>query len=161
MAEMEKWEIFKLSKAMILFITFLFQFENSFCYSLNHEGLALLRFKERVEEDPFGALLDWSDPNGDLNPCSWFGVKCSDGNVVSLCLRDLCLEGTLAPELGHLVHIKSIILRNNSFTGDIPKEFGELKELQVLDVGYNKIARPFPSVFSNKLSLSILLGTWD
>ncbi|GAA0151124.1 hypothetical protein LIER_37232 [Lithospermum erythrorhizon] len=156
MAEMEKWEIFKLSKAMILFITFLFQFENSFCYSLNHEGLALLRFKERVEEDPFGALLDWSDPNGDLNHCSWFGVKCSDGNVVSLCLRDLCLEGTLAPELGHLVHIKSIILRNNSFTGDIPKEFGELKELQVLDVGYNKIARPFPSVFSNKLSLSIL-----
>lgn len=34
--------------------------------------------------DPFGALLDWNDNEGVVDPCSWFGVECSDGNVVIL-----------------------------------------------------------------------------
>ena len=46
-------------------------------------GLALLRFREMVEADPGGALLDWDQ--GDASPCSWFGVECSgDGRVVGL-----------------------------------------------------------------------------
>lgn len=47
-------------------------------------GLALLRFKERVIVDPFGALLDWKEEGGEVHPCSWFGVECSDGKVVAL-----------------------------------------------------------------------------
>lgn len=47
-------------------------------------GLALLRFRERVVSDPFGALANWNDAVGVVNPCSWHGVECSDGNVVSL-----------------------------------------------------------------------------
>lgn len=47
-------------------------------------GLALLRFKERVVDDPFGALANWNDDAGVLNPCSWNGIECSNGNVVSL-----------------------------------------------------------------------------
>ena len=47
-------------------------------------GLALLRFRERVVSDPFGALTNWNDDVGVVNPCSWHGIECSDGNVVSL-----------------------------------------------------------------------------
>ena len=47
-------------------------------------GLALLRFKERVVNDPFNALRSWKYIDGDLDPCSWFGVECSDGNVITL-----------------------------------------------------------------------------
>ncbi|KAJ0084490.1 hypothetical protein Patl1_31048 [Pistacia atlantica] len=72
-------------------------------------------------------------------------------------LRDLCLGGTLAPELGKLPKLKSIILRNNSFFGTIPKEIGELKELEVLDLGCNNFSGTFPSDFGNKLSLTTLL----
>ncbi|KDP45772.1 hypothetical protein JCGZ_17379 [Jatropha curcas] len=119
--------------------------------------LALLRFRERVKRDPFGALSDWNEKGGETDPCLWFGVECSDGKVVILHLRDLCLEGTLAPELGRLTGLKSIILRNNSFFGNIPKEIGELKELEVLDLGYNNFSGPFPSDFANNLSLTTLL----
>lgn len=45
--------------------------------------MALLKFKESVEIDPFDALLNW-DVN-DIDPCSWFGVECSkDCKVESL-----------------------------------------------------------------------------
>ncbi|XVE99810.1 hypothetical protein REPUB_Repub03eG0233400 [Reevesia pubescens] len=128
------------------------------CWSLNEEGLALLRLREKVVNDPFGALSDWKkEEDGDVDHCSWFGVECSDGKVVVLNLKDLCLEGTLAPELGTLVQIKSIILRNNSFTGSIPEEIGELKELEVLDLGYNNFSGPLPPELGSNLSLTILL----
>lgn len=82
--------------------------ELSFCWSINDEGisliiichlglksfvlifipflagLALLRFRERVESDPFGALSNWKDGDGMENPCTWLGVGCLNGNVVSL-----------------------------------------------------------------------------
>ncbi|KAL2488626.1 Leucine-rich repeat protein kinase family protein [Forsythia ovata] len=72
-------------------------------------------------------------------------------------LRDLCLEGKLAPELRQLTHLKSIILRNNLFWGTIPEEIGELRELEVLDLGNNNFSGSLPSNFDKKLSLSILL----
>ena len=50
----------------------------------NGSGLALLRFKEGVISDPFKALADWKDDVGEVNPCSWFGIECSDGKVVVL-----------------------------------------------------------------------------
>lgn len=44
-------------------------------------ALALMKFKERIERDPFGALMDWEE----LPHCSWSGVVCSDdGRVVIL-----------------------------------------------------------------------------
>ncbi|KAL7214743.1 hypothetical protein ACSBR1_027013 [Camellia fascicularis] len=119
--------------------------------------MALLRFRERVVSDPFGALSNWSDDVGVMNPCSWFGVECLDRNVVVLNLKDLCLAGTLTPDLGILVHLKSIILRNNSFYGIVPEVIGELKELEMLDLGHNNFSGPLPSDLGNNLSLSILL----
>ncbi|KHG10502.1 hypothetical protein F383_04578 [Gossypium arboreum] len=71
--------------------------------------------------------------------------------------EDLCLVGSLGPEVGKLVYLKSIILRNNSFSGSIPKEVGELKELEVLDLGCNNFSGPFPPDFGNNLSLTTLL----
>lgn len=47
-------------------------------------GVALLRFKENVMSDPFGALSNWIDEVGTDSPCSWFGVGCSQGYVVAL-----------------------------------------------------------------------------
>ncbi|KAI3975477.1 hypothetical protein MKX01_019849, partial [Papaver californicum] len=128
------------------------------CLSLNDEGISLLRFRERVGRDPYGFLLNWKFSVGAQNPCSWFGVKCSnDDKVISLDLKDLSLEGTLAPEIRNLVYMKSIILRNNSFSGLIPIGIGELKELKVLDLGFNNFDRPLPSNLGDNLSLVILL----
>ncbi|XP_071934467.1 probable inactive receptor-like protein kinase At3g56050 isoform X2 [Coffea arabica] len=155
MVEFWKWR--KHHALVLMLVMFLLCQNFSFCWSLNDEGLALLRFRERVVSDPFGALTNWNDDVGVVNPCSWHGIECSDGNVVSLNLKDLCLEGTIAPDLGNLIHIKSIILRNNSFFGIIPGDIAKLKELEVLDLGYNNFSGPLPSDLGNNLSLAILL----
>ncbi|XP_022146863.1 probable inactive receptor-like protein kinase At3g56050 [Momordica charantia] len=140
----------------VVVVSLLFQ-SFHLCWSLNEEGLTLLKFRERVVNDPFGALSNWNDHKEDINPCFWLGVECSDGKVVALNLKDLCLEGTLAPELKNLVHLKSIILRNNSFTGTIPEGIGGLEELEVLDLGYNDFCGALPADLGSNLSLGILL----
>ncbi|OEL12572.1 Protein MALE DISCOVERER 2 [Dichanthelium oligosanthes] len=125
------------------------------CASLNHEGAALLKFKEAIDADPYGALLDWDE--GSRSPCSWFGVECSGvGRVMSLNLANLGLSGILPPEIGNLMHMHSLILQNNSFYGTIPTEIGDLQELKVLDLGYNNFSGPIPSVLRNILSLKFL-----
>ncbi|GLU02568.1 hypothetical protein SLE2022_198140 [Rubroshorea leprosula] len=157
----ERWlfiDRFKLRVAVFMVVFVLFGTQNlCFCSSLKSEGLALLRFRERIVSDPFGALSSWKVKDGDVDPCSWFGVECSDGKVVILNLKDLCLVGTLTPEIGKLNYLKSIILRNNSFSGNVPKEIGQLKDLELLDLGFNNFSGPFPSDFGNNLSLNILL----
>lgn len=126
------------------------------CCSLNDEGNALLKLRQRIVSDPLGALSNWMD-EGEVDPCNWFGVQCVDGRVVVLNLKDLCLEGTLAPELANLAHMKSIILRNNSFYGIIPEEITKLKELEVLDLGYNNFSGSLPADLGSNISLAILL----
>ncbi|KAL8147967.1 inactive receptor-like serine/threonine-protein kinase At2g40270 [Apium graveolens] len=148
----------KLVMTMILAVVLVFQLNLSFCWSLNSEGVALLRFRDRVENDPFGALSNWnSTVQGDFGPCSWFGIECSQGHVISLNLKGLCLGGTLAPEVFKLAKIKSIILRNNSFYGNLPEDIGQLRELEQLDLGYNNFSGPFTSKLGDNHSLSILL----
>ncbi|KAL3630566.1 hypothetical protein CASFOL_023550 [Castilleja foliolosa] len=129
----------------------------SFCWSLNDEGVALLRFKEEIVSDPYGALSNWIEEVGVESPCSWSGVGCSQGYVVVLNLKDLCLIGTLAPHIGKLAHLKSIILRNNSFCGVVPEEIVNLNELEVLDIGFNNFSGQLPFNLGNNFSLTILL----
>ncbi|KAG4181613.1 hypothetical protein ERO13_A10G238700v2 [Gossypium hirsutum] len=107
-------------------------------------GLALLGLREKVVNDPFGALSGWKKVDGKFDHCSWN-------------LKDFCLEGTLGPELGNLAHIKSINLRNNSFTGKIPEEIGQLKELEVLDLRCNNFSGLIPPQLGTSLSRTILL----
>ncbi|KAL9316107.1 hypothetical protein ACSQ67_017108 [Phaseolus vulgaris] len=153
----------KLSRLQDLYIAWrlvavFFLFQNlCLCCSLNEEGYVLLKLRQRIVSDPFGALSNWVDDEASFDPCNWFGVECSDGRVVALNLKDLCLGGTLAPELVQLVHINSIILRNNSFSGTIPEGFMELKELEVLDLGYNNFSGLLPADLGSNISLAILL----
>ncbi|KAL2317103.1 hypothetical protein Fmac_030979 [Flemingia macrophylla] len=142
----------------LTFVAVLFLFQNlCLCCSLNEEGKALLKLRQRIVSDPFGALSNWIHDEVSVDPCNWFGVECSDGKVVALNLKDLCLGGTLGPEIVKLVHIKSIILRNNSFYGAIPEGFAELKELEVLDLGRNNFSGHLPVDLGSNISLAIFL----
>ncbi|KAK9127360.1 hypothetical protein Syun_016157 [Stephania yunnanensis] len=154
----ERWRFNRFWVRFALFLCFLYWSQKlGVCWGVNSEGLALLRFRERVRSDPFGALANWRVNEGGDWPCSWFGVECSEGKVVILNLKDLRLKGTLGPELGSLIHVKSIILRNNSFSGLIPNEINGLKSLEVFDIRCNSFSRPLPSDFRSNPSLSILL----
>ncbi|KAL2340589.1 hypothetical protein Fmac_008529 [Flemingia macrophylla] len=117
------------------------------CLSLNDEGLALLEFRARITYDPYNALANWN-PN-DCDPCKWFGVHCLDGKVKKLELKALSLGGTLAPELGKLSHLNSLVLCKNSFSGAIPKELGDIPKLELLDLRENNLSRSIPSEIGN------------
>uniref|UniRef100_A0A0D9UY39 Protein kinase domain-containing protein n=1 Tax=Leersia perrieri TaxID=77586 RepID=A0A0D9UY39_9ORYZ len=110
--------------------------------TLNGEGMALLELRERVEADPHGAFRDWHPT--DATPCSWSGVQCFDGKVEILNLTGRELVGTLAPEIGGLQLLKSLLLQKNNFRGEIPKEFGGLTALEVLDLSSNNLDGTIP-----------------
>ncbi|XP_008794242.1 protein MALE DISCOVERER 1-like isoform X2 [Phoenix dactylifera] len=65
-----------------------------FCASLNDEGKALLRFRERVELDPYGALANWNEEGGD-DPCFWFGTQCSGGRLAALNVQNAAIRKLL------------------------------------------------------------------
>ncbi|XP_015873613.1 protein MALE DISCOVERER 2 isoform X2 [Ziziphus jujuba] len=125
------------------------------CSSLNDEGLLLFAFRLKINSDPFGVLANWN-PN-DEGPCLWSGVHCVDGEVQMLNMTDLSLEGTLAPELGKLGHLRALVLYKNHFSGEIPKEIGELTELELLDLRDNNLSGKIPADIGRMLSLKRLL----
>ncbi|XP_006645618.1 protein MALE DISCOVERER 2 isoform X2 [Oryza brachyantha] len=110
--------------------------------TLNGEGMALLELRERVEADPHGAFRDWNPT--DATPCGWSGVQCFDGKVEILNLTGRELVGTLAPEIGGLQLLKSLLLPKNNFRGQIPKEFRGLTALEVLDLSSNNLDGTIP-----------------
>ncbi|KAK7359211.1 hypothetical protein VNO77_01161 [Canavalia gladiata] len=146
-----RWGMRSLSKRIFVALISLLGIQS--CSSLNDEGLALLKFRQRITSDPFGALENWN-PN-DCNPCKWLGVHCIDGEVQMLIvylpiiacrdLTELSLEGTLAPEIGKLSHLKSLVLYKNNFSGTIPKELGDLDKLEFLDIRENNLTGSFPA----------------
>ncbi|CAH9081185.1 unnamed protein product [Cuscuta epithymum] len=123
--------------------------------SLNSEGIALMKFQERVDYDPYGVFLNWSAD--DCDPCMWPGVLCLDGRVQTLDLTGYALEGTLAPELGNLTHMKTLVLSKNRFSGVIPREIGQLKMLEVLDLRDNSLNGKIPAEIGALHSLRSLL----
>ncbi|KAG5032391.1 hypothetical protein JHK82_015977 [Glycine max] len=145
------------------FVVVVFLFNNlGLCCSLNEEGNALLKLRQKIMSDSFGALSNWVDDEAFVDPCNWFGVECSDGRVVVSNLKDLCLGRTLAPKFVKLINIKSMVnmlqyFEENSFSGTIPEGFVELKELVVLDLGYNNFSGHLLVDLGSNISLAIIL----
>ncbi|XP_020988990.1 protein MALE DISCOVERER 2-like isoform X2 [Arachis duranensis] len=136
-----RWNIFRFWLRIYVCLIALWGIQE--CCSLNDEGIALLEFRARITSDPYFALANWN-PN-DCDPCKWFGVRCVDGKVQTLDLKGLSLEGILAPELGKLSHLKSLILRKNNFSGAIPEELGDLAKLELLDLRENNLSGIIPT----------------
>lgn len=125
------------------------------CWSLNSEGLALLEFRAGVDSDPYGAFSNWNSSDSDA--CLWLGVHCYDSKVQTLDLNGLSLEGILAPGLGKLSHLRSLVLHKNNFSGTIPKEIGGLIRLELLDLRDNNLSGVIPEEIGSMPSLKRLL----
>ncbi|KAK2995989.1 hypothetical protein RJ640_017353 [Escallonia rubra] len=72
-------------------------------------------------------------------------------------LNGLSLGGVLAPELGKLTHLRTLVLSQNQFYGAIPKEFGGLAMLEVLDLRDNNLSGAIPVEIGEMQSLKRLL----
>ncbi|KAK8494532.1 hypothetical protein V6N12_034692 [Hibiscus sabdariffa] len=100
--------------------------------AITTDGSSLLEFRARIGSDPYGAFASWN--SNDTTPCLWFGIHCVDGKVQMLDLSALALQGTLAPELGKLINLRSLLLYDNKFEGNIPSNPGRLKLLPKLQL---------------------------
>ncbi|XP_020406104.1 protein MALE DISCOVERER 1 isoform X2 [Zea mays] len=105
------------------------------CSAVNLEGSILLKFQSRVEEDPYGAMVGWSPRDSD--PCSWNGVRCVDGRVVTFVLSNNLFSGSIPKELSALTMLEILDLSNNNLSGEVPQEIAEMQSLRQLLLSNN------------------------
>ncbi|KAK2968946.1 hypothetical protein RJ640_029753 [Escallonia rubra] len=139
------------------------------------DRLALLAFKDLIQEDPLAVLSSWNDS---LHFCEWKGVICGRQHqrVTTLDLAAQNLVGSVSPQIGRLTFLRKIHLNNNSFHGNIPPEIGQLfrlrtlwlfnnsfqdlgltlPNLKYLYLGLNNFSGSFPPSMANASGLRIL-----
>lgn len=106
------------------------------------QATALLSFKSTISNaDSIKELSSWQSGT---NPCTWDGIECRNGNVQSIVLSGLGLEGRISPSLTDpsLSGLDLIDLSNNKLSEAIPNSFNEmngLPNLRSLDLSQNNL----------------------
>ncbi len=109
---------------------------------------------------------NWNRNDGwltDTSPCEWYGITCSDNNLVELSLPGNNLDGFIPAEIGSLSMLKVLDLRNNLLSGLFPPEIGSLINLTSLNlVGNVHLHGSLPVEIGNLINLEYLvLGVRD
>ncbi|KAI3789956.1 hypothetical protein L2E82_02764 [Cichorium intybus] len=121
------------------------------CLSQQSPVNALLQFKKSFSKSD--SLTNWKDDGS--HPCDlfnvWIGIICSDGQVNSINLAGMDLQGQ--PDIGALESIeglKGISLEDNSLVGPMP-EINRLRYLKAFYGGNNWFSGVIPSDFFQTL----------
>eukprot|EP00250_Pteridium_aquilinum_P034705 c7978_g1_i1 orf=244-2391(-) len=141
----------------VIFAALLFCFTISVSHgAVNMEGQLLLRFKALILVDPLGILNNWNP--ADADPCRWSGVSCNNISsvVVTLSLPRAQLQGSLAPELGSLAHLRHLNLHHNHLSGPVPAALFNATQLQSLFLFSNNLSGPLLPSLSHLSALQSL-----
>ncbi|XP_037494677.1 putative receptor-like protein kinase At3g47110 [Jatropha curcas] len=123
---------------LVFFCASILCLQTADCLSMLGNGtdrLALLEFKAKIGNDPYGILSSWNDS---VNFCKWQGVSCARKHqrVTSLNLQGLSLSGAISPSVGNLTFLRFLNLGANEFRGEIPQE--------ILNLGANEFRGEIP-----------------
>lgn len=108
---------------------------------------------------------NWNRSDGWLSddpPCEWYGITCVDGVIVEINLSKNNLDGSIPPEIGNLITLRSLLLDGNMrLRGDIPSEIGNLTDLEYLilsthDGGGSEISGTLPAELGQLTNLITL-----
>lgn len=93
-----------------------------------------------------GSDWDISTGWGQGNPCSWFGVQCSESEdrVTGLSFWGNRLTGTIHSSIKDLIYLEFLNLTNNGIEGNIPDELSSLSNLKLIGLGGNNLTGEIP-----------------
>jgi len=77
-------------------------------------------------------------------------------NLSSLILKENQLGGEIPPEISYLMNLTQLDLGGNQFTGEIPPEIGSLTNLNILDLAGNQLTGTLPPEIGNLANLTEL-----
>ncbi|GAV87462.1 Pkinase domain-containing protein/LRR_1 domain-containing protein/LRRNT_2 domain-containing protein/LRR_7 domain-containing protein [Cephalotus follicularis] len=103
-------------------------------------------------ESPEPALISWNTTNPS-SVCSWAGIQCSSGRVVSLDLKDLNLCGSVSPQISRLDRLTNLSLAGNNLTGTI--EIANLSDLRFLNISNNQLSGGLDWNYSGMTNLEV------
>lgn len=113
------------------------------------ECQALLALENSTNISTWG----WKTSN---NPCDWFGVSCTGGQITALNYSLNGITGTLPSQLGNLASLQILEIRRNSLTGSIPASIGNLSDLWLLNLERNQLSGSIPSSLGSMPNLADL-----
>ena len=94
--------------------------------------------------------------NDGIDGVELWGECYSIENTTGLDLSYIGVSGEIPPEIGNLINLDSLILKENQFSGIIPPEIGSLTNLTNLDLGGNQLSGEIPSEIGSLTNLNIL-----
>ncbi|KAI3840115.1 hypothetical protein MKX03_003571 [Papaver bracteatum] len=121
------------------------------------DRLSLLAIKDKIIDDPSGALNSW---NASSHCSNWTGITCSrrhPSRVTSLVLESMGLVGSISPHIGNLSFLRYLSLSDNKFRGEIPQEVGRLSRLQTFSVANTTLTGKIPRNISSCKNLEDLV----
>uniref|UniRef100_A0A175YD77 non-specific serine/threonine protein kinase n=1 Tax=Daucus carota subsp. sativus TaxID=79200 RepID=A0A175YD77_DAUCS len=161
---------------LVLVLTLLSSVSSSVSSSVNNDFHALVTLKQGFEFT--SPVLDSWDSLKPSSFCSWVGIKCHRGRVISLELSNMSLGGSVSPVVSSLDMLTELSLDGNNFTGEIrisnlsslrilrisnnvfsgrlDWDYSSLENLEVLDVYNNNFTSPLPFEISSLKNLKYL-----
>ncbi|XP_042515906.1 probable LRR receptor-like serine/threonine-protein kinase At3g47570 [Macadamia integrifolia] len=125
------------------------------------DQLALLEFKKKIYDDPYGVLSSW---NNSIHYCNWRGITCGHQHqqrAIRLDLHGKGLVGSISPSIGNLTFLHFLNLGNNSFHGKIPQEIGNLIRLHTIVFYDNSLEGEVPTTLANCTRLREIWFTYN
>ncbi|KAE9596269.1 putative non-specific serine/threonine protein kinase [Lupinus albus] len=102
---------------------------------------SLLELRNSIQNDPSELILNsWDSKSLDSYGCpqNWYGILCSEGNVISITLDNAGLVGEFNfLAISGLKMLYKLSIMNNQFTGSI-LHIGSMVSLEFLDLSLNK-----------------------
>lgn len=109
---------------------------------------ALLELKKSIQNDPSGIVINSWDSRSlasDGCPKNWYGILCTEGNIISITLDNAGLVGDFNfHAINGLKMLRNLSVTNNQFTGSV-LHFSPMESLESLDLSLNKFQGLVPS----------------
>lgn len=117
----------------------------------DRELIALLELRARTNGNTWTNAWDLETPVS-----QWYGVRVSNGKVVSLDLSNNNLQGNLPLTVGNLTNLEYLDLSNNQLSGRMPRELRKFNNLKYLDLSGNQFKGTVPATLHKMNNLAYL-----